>query len=346
MQLMKVVISASILLALGSANAGSARTFETVHSTLLMKSMANACLGLTIQPDGLPCNPAMTPLAPKKSFRAQVLASDGYRTVRDLKTVVDGEVSQEMVDTFFSREKVLSVEASSDLMYRSPEMNVQLTPIAIRGFSEVHNESNPDIDLYAVEEKGLRFQAGTQWDEEFLFGFQIRVLNRKVIRRSFNIFELGTEAGREILQPADQGVLFLEPGATVLLGGDWNARVSGMITNFGVISRPYPNIPVSVEPQVGFAISPPVEEGNLDFTLDYKSLSFQEKGADKLHLGVLYRHNEFYYSAGIDAHGSSAGINYENRFLNAGLMFATTRTLKERDALDNNNIYLQVGLGF
>ena len=346
MQLTKITLWIATFFLSAPAFAGAARTFETIHSTLMMKSMAHACLGLTVQPDGVPCNPAMTPLAEKKSFRGQLLASDGYRTVRDLKTVVDGEVNQQMVDTFFSKENVLSVEASSDLIYRSKEMNIQLTPVTIRGFSEVHNESNPDIFLYAVEEKGLMFQAGTQWDEEFLFGFQVRVLNRKVIRRNFNIFELGTEAGREILSPADQSVLFLEPGAAFLLGGEWNPRISAMITNLGVVSQRYPNVPVSVEPQVGFAITPPTEEGVLDFTLDYKSLDFQEKGSDRLHLGVLFRHNEFYYSAGIDSHGSSAGVSYENRFFNAGLLVATTRSLKEKETLDNHNIYLQVGLGF
>ncbi len=343
MRLKQLFFIAALLAGIG-AQARTARTFETIHSTLIMKSMAHSCLALTSLPDGLPCNPAMTPLNQNKNLRGQFLVSDGYNSVKNLKTVVDGEVSQELVDGFFSEERILQIEASTDIMYRSPEMNVQLTPLAIRGFSEIRNESNPDINLYAVEEKGLRFQSGYQFSPDFLLGFQVRVLNRKVVSQNFNLFALGTEAGQGLLEPVHQSILFLEPGATFLLGDDWSPRLSVMVANLGYVSRRYPNIPNSVEPQIGFGVTPPTTEGTLDLTVEFRSLTFQESGSDRLHLGALYRVNEFYYSAGIDAHGSSAGVHYEHRHFDTGLIFTTTRTLKEKETFDSNNLYFQIGL--
>jgi hypothetical protein len=327
-----------------TSQARTARTFETINSTLITKGLAHSCLALKILPDGLPCNPAMTSLRDRRSLRAQVLVSDGYNSIKNLQRIVDGEVTQEMVDGFFSNERTFQIDASTDLMYRSQEMNVQLTPLAIRGFAEIRNESSPDIDLFTVEEKGLRFQTGYQFSEEFLLGFQVRVLNRKVISQHFNLFDLGTEAGQKILEPTQQSILYLEPGATFLLGQEWSPRISLMLANLGYVSRRNPGVPASVEPQVGFGISPPVLEGTLDLLVDYSSLSFQEQGADRLHLGALYHVNEFYYSAGIDAHGTSGGIHYEHRHFNLGLLFSTTRTLKEKETLDSHNLYFQIGL--
>lgn len=340
------VFTLTLLLASTSAQARTARTFETINSTLIQKSMAHSCLALTTLPDGLPCNPAMTSLAKEKTFRAQGLISDGYSSVKNLKNVVDGEVTQEMVDGFFSKERVIQIEASTDLMYRSPEMNIQLTPVALRGYSEIRNEANPDIDLYTVEEKGVRFQSGYQFSDEFLLGFQIRVLNRKVVSQKFQLFELGTEAGRSLLDPVNQSVLFLEPGAAFLLGDadTWSPRLSVMVANLGYVSQRNPMVPSSAEPQVGFGISPPVDEGHLDLTLDISSLSFHERGEEKLHLGALYKINEFYYSAGFDRHGTSAGIHYEHRHINGGLIFSTTRSLRERETFDNHNFYFQLGI--
>lgn len=325
-------------------HARTARTFETINSTLIQKSMAHSCLALKVLPDGLPCNPAMTVFADRKTFRAQGLLSDGYNSVKNLKQVVDGEVTQEMVDGFFSRERVIQIEASTDLMYRSQDMNIQLTPMALRGYSEIRNEANPDIDLFTTEEKGLRFQSGYQFSEEFLFGFQVRALNRKVVRRHFQLFELGTEAGQDLLSPVNQSILFLEPGATFLMGEAWSPRLSVMIANLGYTSRPTSQVPASVEPQIAFGITPPSDEGQLDLTLEYSSLSFHEKGSEKLHLGALYKINEFYYSAGIDSHGTSAGIHYEHRHIHGGLIFSTTRTLRERETFDSHNLYFQLGI--
>lgn len=344
MQLSSLLFVTMILTFSSAALARTARTFETINSTLIMKGMAHSCLALKTLPDGLPCNPAMTSLQKRKSLRGQFLISDGYSAVKDLKNVVDGEVTQEMVDGFFSEERVIQIEASTDLMYRSADMNIQLTPVALRGYSEIRNEANPDVDLYTVEEKGLRFQTGYQFSDEFLLGFQVRVLNRKVVSQQFKLFELGTEAGQGLLDPVKQSILFLEPGATFLMGDAWSPRLSLMIANLGYVSQRSPQVPTSVEPQIGFGITPPTDEGELDLTLEYSSLSFQEKGSDRLHLGALYRVNEFYYSAGIDAHGTSAGIHYENRHINGGLIFSTTRTLKERETFDSHNFYFQLGL--
>lgn len=341
---MRLIVFFLLLAATLQVSARTARTSETTHSTLIMKGLGHACLTLPVLPDGLPCNPAMTAARADKKFRIQGLISDGYQQVKNLERIVDGEVSQETVDNFFTEEKHAQLEASWDLMYLSPDYNIQFTPRALRGFSDVRNEANPDINVYVTDERSLRLQSAFQYDQDLHIGIQIRAVHRKSIKENFRLFQLATESGQNLLDPYEQGILFLEPGAAWLMEGAWKPKLSMMVRDWGYSSTRSHSVPIKPNFSAGFGLTPPSDEGEMNLGVEYGTGGEGLSSFEGLRLSALYRVNELYYSAGIDPEGSSVGAHYEGHHVNGGLVFATTRTLNSNRDLNHQTLYFQLGL--
>lgn len=337
-----VTFDASMALA-ELAYSSNARTFETQHSSIVVKGLAHACLTVPLIPDSLPCNPAMTPLNRKPNLNAEVLLSNGYSTLKNVRTLVSGNVNDEMIQTLFSDGKIMQIEANGDINFQSKYLNGQFSPMTIKGFSVVRNEANPDVDLYAMEENGFTFQTGYEFVKDFFVGVQVRAASRKFIKQRFKLVELGTQDGKDLLKPKTQNAAYLEPGLTWFFGQEWRPRVSLFITNYGNVSQKYEEINTPVEAQFGLGVSPPVSWGELDLSLEYRSLSYAEKGLEKLHFGSLYRFGSMFLSGGIDVNGVSGGVFYYLDKINAGIIYSTTKLINDNENYYTQTVYLQLG---
>jgi hypothetical protein len=321
----------------------NARTFETQHSTLVTKGLANSCLTVPIIPDGLPCNPAMTPLNPKASLGAEIQLSNGYSGLDNVRKLLDGKITQELVDTLFSEGKIIQIEANADVSFHSKYLNGLYTPISVKGFSIVRNEANPDVDLYAIEEKGFTFQSGYEALPDFYIGAQIRAFDRKFIKQRFKLAVLGTDAGKDLLKPKEQTVTFIEPGLTYFFGKEWKPRVSLFVANTGFISEKFDELDEPVETQFGFGISPPVTWGEFDLSLEYRSMTYEETAVKKIRFGALYHFGSMYLSGGIDSNGISGGVFYSLDKINAGIVYSTTQLINQQENFYTQTVYVQLG---
>lgn len=321
----------------------NARTFETQHSALVPKSLAHSCLSIFTIPDGLPCNPAFTPLNTKPSLGIEVLLSNGYSSLENLRMLLDNKVSQQLGDKLFSEGKIIQIESNIDVNFRSQHLSGQYTPMTVKGFSVVRNEANPEVDLYAVEETGFKFQSGYEISSRLYVGAQVRVLSRKFIRRQFKLVSLGTEEGKDYIKPKKQMATYFEPAATWVIAKTWKPRVSLLIANLGSVSETHEELNTPVEPQIGFGFSPPVLWGDLDINIEYKSMNYEESGIDKFHLGSLYRFGSMYLAGGIDTNGVSGGVYYSLDKINAGIMYSTTRYVNDYDDFFTQTVYMQLG---
>lgn len=321
----------------------NARTFETLQTTLVTKSLANACIGLTVVPDGLPCNPAMVPFTKKPSLGLEAQLSNGYNSLHKIQGLLDGKASPELFDELFDDGNVTQIETSVDLNFLSKYINASYTPVSIKGLSVIRNEANPDVDLIVVEEKGFKFQSGYEIFENFYAGLQLRILNRKFIKQRFKLVALGTQAGKDLLKPKEQTLTYLEPGLTYFFDHEWKPRISVVVANLGYVSEKYDELDVPVDPQLGFGISPPLLWGDIDLLLEYRSLTYEEKGAERLRLGALYHFGSMYLSAGADANGLSTGVYYSLDKINAGIVYSTTQLLNKKEDFFTQTVYVQLG---
>ncbi|NCN40774.1 hypothetical protein GW916_05935 [bacterium] len=296
-------------------------------------------------PDGLPCNPAHVPFQKKPELGIQTLLSNGYSSLSNVRKLIKGEINQELVDGLFSESKIIQIEASADINFKTNLFNARYTPLNVKGFSVVRNEANPDVELSIVEEEGFLFQSGYEVYPNFLIGAQVRTLQRKFIKKRFKLVFLGTSEGKDYLKPETQRALYLEPGFTWIFPKLWNFRVSGMYVNWGDVSKDYADFPIPPELQMSVGFSPPVPWGHLDFSIDYKSLEYDESGLEKIRLGMAYQFGAMHFSTGLDQNGSSAGIYYGLNQINAGVMFSTTRVLNENEEFFTQTVYVQLGWG-
>lgn len=322
----------------------NARTYELQSSTLIMKSMAYSCLGIRILPDGLPCNPAMTPFTTKSSLGVEVQLSNGYSSFDKVRKLTGGEFNQELVDSLFEQGKIIQIEATADVTFKSKFLNGQYKPVSTKGFSVVRNEANPDVEISTMDETGFTFQSGFELYEQLYLGAQIRLLQRKFIKKRFQLVELATQNGRDLLKPNKQNVTYIDPALTYFIPfKKWQPRVTYMVANLGQVSERYDEINEPVDHQFSLAVSPPVWWGALDLTLEYRSLSYSEDDSEKIRFGALYGYGSMYLSGGIDAAGLSGGVYYALDKINAGVIYSTTKGFKEGESFYTQTVYVQLG---
>ncbi len=322
----------------------NSRTFETVNSSLFIKGLAHACLAQIDVPDALPCNPAVTPFNKKASLNAEFLLSNGYSNLQSVRSLMSSEYSQELIDTFFSKDKVIQIEAGVNINFLSKFLNAQYNPLSVKAYSVVRNEANPDIDFYSVEEQGFNFQSGFKMTDNLSLGLQTRFLDRKFIKQRFKLTVLGTQAGRDALQAKKQNVIFVEPGLFWQMDYQWKPRLSLLVANSGFFSTDDTTFKDPAEAQLGFAFSPPVYWGDVDINIDYKSLSYDENlWWEKIRLGVLYKYGSMHFTSGVDANGISSGILYGLDKINAGVLYSTTKYIKDNDNYYTQTVYVQLG---
>jgi hypothetical protein len=321
----------------------NARTFETQDSTLVMKGLALSCLTVTVMPDGLPCNPALAGLDRKGNLNAEVQLSNGYSAIQKIQNLLAGQITQDTVDSLFADGKIIQIEATGSVGFQSKHLNGSYTPLSVKGFSVVRNEANPDIELYAVQEQGFKFQTGSEILEGFYAGLQTRFVNRKFIRQRFKLVELGTPAGKDILKPKSQNATYIEPGFTYLSSSLWKPRASIFVANPGFFSETYSQLPTPIEVQFGFGISPPLWWGDLELSLEYRSMNYEEEWFQKIRAGALYHFGSAYLSAGVDANGLSGGVFYGLESVNAGIVYTTTKFINEDRNFFTQTVYVQLG---
>lgn len=321
----------------------NARTFETQQSSLFVKSVAHSCLTLQVVPDGLPCNPAHNAFNQKSSLGAELLLSNGYSNLTKIQKLLDNKINQEVVDTLFSEGKVIQIEANAELLFQSKYLSGRYTPLTLKGFSVVRNEANPDVELYAIEEKGFAFQSGIETFEDLFIGIQTRFIDRKYIRKRFKLVTLATQEGKDLLKPKQQTAAYFEPGMTYFVAKAWRPRVSVFVANLGTVSEENDDLKSPVEVQYGLGISPPVPWGDVELSLEYRSMNYEETGLQRIRAGAVYHFGSMYLSGGVDSNGVSGGVFYGLDKINAGILYSTTKLMNEEKEFYTQTVYVQLG---
>ncbi len=324
----------------------NARTFETTQSSLLAKGMAHACL-TSLLPDSLPCNPALTALIKKPRLSATGLLSNGYPTLERMKKLLGGDIQQETIDALFSSERVLQVEANAELAFSAKNLSAKYTPLAVRYFSVIRNETNPDVELYAVEEKNFTAQTGFEVLRRVYAGLQIRHVERKFIKKRFKLFDLATPAGKDLLKSQTETITYVEPGVFTALPsewlGDWRWRGSLMLVNGGFAQEDHPDIEAAMELQGAIGFSPPMPWGKLDIEIAYRGLTAEEEASEKFRFGGMYQFGAMSVVGGVDSEGVSGGVFHGMDQLNAGIVYSTTQVPWRSLDYYAQTVYVQLG---
>jgi len=309
----------------------------------MVKGVAHACLTVLVVPDGLPCNPSLLALVPKNRLGIQALLSNGYSTLDRMRRLMSGQLTQATIDDLFSDERVLQIEGNAEIDFVTPYFAAAYTPITAKYFSVVRNEANPDVELSTVEEKNFILQTGYKFGDWIYLGVTGKQYSRKYIKSRFHLIDLATEAGKDAIKPRNQNGITLSPAATVFFPGSLKPRVAIMVANLGFVKgdREYLEDPIDFQGGVGITV--PLGWAEMDFGIDYRSLSYDEVFGERFHFGTVFRFGAMSLFSGADHHGLSGGVSYGLEQINAGILFSTTQTPWSSSDYYANTVYLQVG---
>jgi len=321
----------------------NARTFEMQQSSLIIKGMAHACLTSFHFRDSLPCNPSLLPFNGKPRLGAQAALSNGYSTLERMRNLINGQLSDEMITELFSKARVLQIEANAEIDFISNYFAAKYTPINLKYFSVIRNEANPDVELSAVEEKNVELQFGYPISENFYVGLEAKSISRRFVINRFQLVDLATEDGKAKLKPkTQQGILF-SPAATVFFPGEWRPRVALKVANIGSFTGYTEALAEPIDVQTGGGVTIPLGWTELDVSVDYRSLTYEERWEERFHLGSMLRFGAMALVSGVDYYGLSGGVFYGLEQVNAGILFSTTQAPWNSNDYYANTVYLQIG---
>jgi hypothetical protein len=341
--LLPILSSQTPLAAEELAFSRNARTFETQFLSLVEKSLAGACLTVPIIPDDLACNPANNAFTQKSSLDAELLLSNGYANLQRVQKLMKGKVDQQLVDDMFAQGNVLQIEANAEVLFKSKYFSARYVPATIKGFSVVRNEANPDVEISAVDESSFTLQTGLEVLDDLYLGVQARFVDRKYIKKRFQLVDLATTEGKDLLKPEHQVATYIEPGVTYIFTKTWKPRVSVFVANSGTISGDTEDLQTPLEVQYGIGITPPVLWGDLDLSVEYRSMQYDETPAQRIRFGMLYHFGSMYLSGGVDSNGISGGVFYGLDLINAGIVYSTTKFINEQERYFTQTVYVQLG---
>lgn len=320
----------------------NARTFELHQSSLVAKGLAHACLTTPRIPDSIPCNPALLTRAGEPRVGAQAMLSNGYDTLDRVRRLLEGKLSDQMINELFSRERVIQIEGNGEVHFVSRHFAARYTPLTAKAFSVVRNEANPDVELSGVMEKGVSVQGAYAVNRAVSVGVTGRSFSRQFIHRRFQLIELATEAGKNSIKPRKQRGNMFDVASHIALPGRWKPRAALMVANIGQISGD-DSLEEPVDVQGGLGMTVPMGWAEIDFGLDYRGLTYEESWDERLHLGSNLRFGAMNLFAGVDYYGLSGGVFYGLQQVNAGILFTTTQAPWNSNDYYANTVYLQVG---
>jgi hypothetical protein len=308
-----------------------------------MKGLAHACLTMMVIPDGLPCNPAMLPLLPKKRLSIEATLSNGYATLERMRKLLAQQLSQENLDDLFASDKVLQIEGNAEIDIVTPRFAAAYTPFNAKYFSVVRNEANPDVEVTAVQEQNGIVQTGMRVTDFLYVGLTAKAFSRKFVKNRVRAVDLGTDAGKDALRLQNQDGVFFTPAATVIFPGEYKPRLALAVANLGWVNGDTDNLWEPIDVQGGAGITFPLGWAEVDVDVDYRSLSYDESAGQRFHLGSMLRFGVMSLYGGVDNFGFSGGVFYALEQVNAGITFSTTQTPWGSNDYYANTVYLQVG---
>jgi hypothetical protein len=320
--------------------AGAQHFFENGDRNFLSHSaLGPVCSSMRTIRSEPACNPALlgedasdderaSRLLPMGVFGANLFFGDDYETLYKNKDLISDNDKMKLAQSLMSETKPIRFESSVLMWWRSEKMAVSYQPMRWTYFSDVRNQSYPDIAIHGMQEQSMQAQVGGFLDENWRAGVQVRFVDRKFVHEEFNLFQ-AMPTLQDHFQVRTQRAFFIEPGIAYELNQTeelerWRPLLALNVSQTGWLDRNYDDVPVKPIFDAGFSLSPPVSYGEVEVGLNYRWTSYVSEER-KFRLGALYRLALAEFYAGYDPDEWSMGFSSTFRAFSAGLMYKRTQ---------------------
>jgi hypothetical protein len=265
--------------------------------------------------------------------------------LKDANAIVSGQADNRTISRLFERQAPSELEASLDAGYLGETTGLQLTPFHLDYYSVFSNPALPDISLFAAIEESARIQFGSYLGENFYWGLQTRYVHRRFVASEFFLTDVLAENGRDLLQPREQNIFYLEP-SLLYSPTDiaWSPEMSVSVMNLGMGEQS--TAALAVVPQYHFtsSVTPPVGTGKLNLGLDLMLDRKQEDTARFATLGAVYQYGILKAFASLAQQSEGVGFIAADDFWSAGLAYGVRRFQDAvGDNINEHKVYLLLG---
>lgn len=285
------------------------------------------------------CNPALlgeeqsdfeksVGLLPNGVFGTNLFFGDDYETLYKNRDLISGNDKLQLAQSLLSETKPIRFEASLLMWYRTEKLAVSYQPMRWTYFSDVRNQSYPDVAIHGMQEQSIQAQFGGFLNQSFRAGAQLRFLDRKFVYEEFNLFQAIPTIEQQF-HVRTQRAIFIEPGVAYEINQseevkDWQPLISLHLSQLGWVDRNYDDVPVEPILDAGTSVSPPIGFGDLEIGLNYR-MTTNVSQQRKFRVATLYRLALAEFYAGYDVDEWSAGFSSTFRAFSAGLMYKRTQ---------------------
>jgi hypothetical protein len=279
------------LLISSEAFAGALPTFLRDGSTrFLSRTMGNACYTMDSVQEGLPCNPAFIAKDDKPHFDGDLIIGSNVDYLHDLENLLNGDSNETTVAKVFDKRDASQAEASVEVAYLRSTWGFSFEPYRLVYYSTVQNPSLPVVDFILAQQQSAKFQLSTYSSKNFYAGIQMRYTHLHFIGNNFSLSEAFAGDSKDLFQPQDQDMLFIEPGVVYALEDTpFQPQFSAMLTEWGVTSHKSEQFPIEPTGMLGASIKPPVPLGVLEVGLQLATNIETESWEQALRGAISYR---------------------------------------------------------
>lgn len=267
-------------------------------------------------------------ILPMGVFGTNLFFGDDYETLYKNRDLISDNDKLKLAQSLLSETEPIRFEASVLLWWRSEKIAISYQPMRWTYFSDVRNQSYPDIAIHGMQEQSIQGQIGGFLDQNWRAGVQLRFLDRKFVHEEFNLFE-ALPTIQDHFQVRTQRAFFIEPGIAYELNeseelGNWRPLLALNLSQAGWVDRNYDDVQMSPILDAGVSVSPPVVYGEWEVGLNYRWTSYVSEQR-KFRIGTLYRLALAEFYGGYDPDDWSLGFSSTFRAFSAGLMYKRTK---------------------
>ncbi|MNJ91115.1 hypothetical protein D3C87_87600 [compost metagenome] len=306
-------------------------------SHYLVRSLGSACYTMTTIDISLPCNPAAIALDRKDAlFDSSVFIGSDVEAIHLVQDAVDNGNEEALMRLAASSESILQAEAALQTTILGPTRGVTIEPYRLVYYSRTENSAMPMVDLIAAQQRSIKAQIGSFFNENFAGGLQFRYSNLRVIDTYFAASEALVEGSQELWASEELNQFFFEPGALYQWHDvAWEPQVSAAITQLGWSTPKSEAFPTSPELFLGASVKPFIPWGLLEVALQLHLSQETENWNDVPRFAVAYRFSMITAALSAGERDSAISAFFDMGNLNVGVAFKETRY--------NNGLFAQVG---
>jgi hypothetical protein len=285
--------------------------------------LGNLCYVMDGPSLGRPCHPAR--LADQTENKIGINLEWGLGTDRKstAEKILDSKIDPELIAEIYNDMKPVLYSGGVDFYYQRPFWSLSFSPYKIWYYSHSRNLAYPLIDLHVLEEKDLQFQLGSAINPQMLVGTNIKLISRTFIHDSISLYDLLVD--EEVLNPSEQTVLLVEPGAIWNINTEsiFKPELSLFMSNFGIQNKKYQGFSIDPTIHSGTSIGVSTSELNFKIGLQFDSQNPRENQLDNdlWKAGTTIGNDwlDFTYSA--NKSEQIFGILSKAKYFNSGLIY-------------------------